>query len=145
MADPPVAQLNPSENRTPIPLSFHPVTIDANVALQEPLTRRGIGPGLLLITPAKYGGREARNDGGVQKTLDPEPLQKWAEEGFVVVEVKVVDDATDAVREAFKESLTTALEAFKTSTAKCTDPHKLGVIMVPSELEGAHGNRRTMN
>ncbi|PQE30157.1 carboxymethylenebutenolidase protein [Rutstroemia sp. NJR-2017a WRK4] len=146
MADLPVAQLNPSENRTPVPLSFHPITIDANVALQEPLTRRGIGPGLLLITPAKYGGREARNDGGVQKTLDPEPLQKWAEEGFVVVEVKVIDDATDAVREAFKESLAAALGAFKTSTAKCTDPHSLGVISRlsfselsgPSEINGAH-------
>jgi hypothetical protein len=161
MAGPPVAQLNRSENRTPVPLSFQPITIGANVALQEPLTRRGKGPGLLLITSAKYGGRQARSDGGVQKTLDPEPLQKWAEEGFVVVEVKVIDDATDAGREAFRESLTTALEAFKTSTATLENlvnpnslgPNSLGVISRssfselsgPSEIDGAHGNKRTVN
>jgi carboxymethylenebutenolidase len=129
MADPSVIESNDTEDRTPFPsLSLRPITIDANVALQEPLTRRGIGPGLLLITSAKYSGRKARTDGDVQKTLDPEPLQKWAEEGFVVVEVKVIDDTTDAGREAFGESLTTALEALKISTAKCTNPHSLGVI-----------------
>src|SRR3954463_6305789 len=120
MADPSVVESNHSEDRTPFSsLSFQPITVDANVALQEPLTRRGIGPGLLLITSAKDSGRKTRKDAEVQKNLDPEPLQKWAEEGFVVVEVKVIDDATDAGREAFRDSLTTALEAFKTATAKC--------------------------
>ena len=35
---------------------------------------------------------EAYKAGNQKKTLDPEPCQKWAEEGFVVVEVKVGAD-----------------------------------------------------
>ncbi|KAM3084584.1 hypothetical protein ACMFMG_001314 [Clarireedia jacksonii] len=131
MADPSAVHLNHSEDPShSTSLSFQPITIDANVALQEPLTRRGIGPGLLLITSAKYGGRK---DGDVQKSLDPEPLQKWAEEGFVVVGVKAIDDATDTGRRAFTQSLARALEAFKTSTAKCTNPNILGAIIYTAD------------
>jgi hypothetical protein len=54
--------------------------------LQLPLSRRGKGPGLLIFVPKTY---TASALGSGQKTLDPEPIQKWAEEGFTVVQIAV--------------------------------------------------------
>jgi len=49
--------------------------ISSSITIQPPLSRRGEGPGLLLIVP------EDLDLGSSSKTLDPPPLQKWAEEG----------------------------------------------------------------
>ena len=46
--------------------------------LQPPLSRRGRGPGLILLLDPYHGS---------PKTLDPPPLQKWAEEGYAVAQV----------------------------------------------------------
>jgi carboxymethylenebutenolidase len=67
-------------------LDFKPVRLADNVTLQTPLSRFGKGPGLLVLVPKDY---KARSTIDISKTLDPEPQQKWAEEGFAVVEVKV--------------------------------------------------------
>ena len=58
-----------------------PQRISSHVTLQAPLSRRGRGPGLVLVLDhyAEIGPSE--------KYLDPPPLQKWAEEGFAVVQV----------------------------------------------------------
>jgi carboxymethylenebutenolidase len=71
-------------------LEFKPVQISENVTLQTPLSRLGKGPGLILLVSGNY---QSRSSTDITKTLDPEPQQKWAEEGFAVVEVKV-DPAT---------------------------------------------------
>ncbi len=63
-----------------------PIVLAPNAILQPPLSRLGKGPGLLVVVPAEY---KASNE---RKTLDPEPCQKWAEEGYIVVEVKVGAD-----------------------------------------------------
>lgn len=62
--------------------SARPVRIASNITLQPPLSRRGHGPGLILLTSIEIilGDRS--------EALDPFPLQKWAEEGYAVVEVK---------------------------------------------------------
>ncbi|KAH9484921.1 hypothetical protein JR316_0001823 [Psilocybe cubensis] len=63
-----------------VPLPSAPrVTLAPNVFLQPPLSRRGIGPGLVLFLP------DISFSPGVTKPLDPEPILKWAEEGFAVV------------------------------------------------------------
>ncbi|EUC28647.1 hypothetical protein COCCADRAFT_40871 [Bipolaris zeicola 26-R-13] len=61
--------------------SMKPQRISSHVTLQAPLSRRGRGPGLVLVLDhyAEIGPSE--------KYLDPPPLQKWAEEGFAVVQV----------------------------------------------------------
>jgi carboxymethylenebutenolidase len=51
------------------------------LSLQPPLSRRGKGPGLILVLD-HYALIERS-----EKYLDPPPLQKWAEEGFAVVQV----------------------------------------------------------
>lgn len=66
-----------------------PQSISPHLTLQPPLSRRGKGPGLILVLD-HYALIEAS-----EKHLDPPPLQKWAEEGFAVAQVLVpgkVDD-----------------------------------------------------
>ena len=97
---------------TPL-LEFKPVQISDNVTLQTPLSRLGKGPGLILLVSRDYNSRSSTD---ITKTLDPEPQQKWAEEGFAVVEVKA-DPAT--IEDDFKvgvEALKKLPEAREWST-----------------------------
>lgn len=59
--------------------------ISPHLTLQAPLSRRGRGPGLILVLN-HYDAIAAS-----EKHLDPPPLQKWAEEGFAVVQVCVFE------------------------------------------------------
>lgn len=77
---------SPSQQPASTRPSAKPISVATDITLQPPLSRRGEGPGLLLIVPKNYNGRDLAD---VHKTLDPEPLQKWAEEGFAVAEVRV--------------------------------------------------------
>ncbi|CAN9353954.1 unnamed protein product [Alternaria alternata] len=72
MGEAPITPPSSSSQRAPPPL---PRTISPSITLQPPLSRRGKGPGLVLVLD-HYAAREAK-DG----CLDPPPLQKWAEEG----------------------------------------------------------------
>lgn len=63
--------------------SAPPQQLSPHLTLQPPLSRRGSGPGLILIVD-HYASLETS-----EKSLDPPPLQKWAEEGFAVVQLKV--------------------------------------------------------
>lgn len=102
----------------PLP-SAKPVQLGPSIVLHPPLSRRGEGPALLIITPSEYTGRNA-ND--LKETLDPEPLQKWAEEGFAVVEVKVGSDF-----QTFLDGCEKGIGALK-SLLECTFDGKLAVI-----------------
>ncbi|KAL1639982.1 hypothetical protein SLS58_007408 [Diplodia intermedia] len=79
----------------PLP-STPPRPIAPNIVLQPPLSRRGTGPGLVLVVGAHLplGGGDA--------TLDPPPLLKWAEEGFAVVQVMVRDAYVPLPTPAYK-------------------------------------------
>lgn len=71
----------PSSSNTPLSLPPQPQTISPNLKLQAPLSRCGKGPGLVLVVD--YQSYIEKQEG----FLDPPPLQKWAEEGFAVVQV----------------------------------------------------------
>lgn len=75
---------SPNEVAPPLP-SAPAIALGPSSVLQPPLSRRGSGPGLIVILPssASVTPRPAT----VEKPLDPEPLQKWAEEGFAVVAI----------------------------------------------------------
>ncbi|KAI4644819.1 uncharacterized protein J4E79_010954 [Alternaria viburni] len=60
-----------------------PEIITSDITLQAPLSRRGKGPGLVLVLN-HYAAREEK-----EGCLDPPPLKKWAEEGFAVVQLLV--------------------------------------------------------
>lgn len=72
-----------SEQEKPIELPSAPVvTLSEGLILQPPLSRRGSGPGLLIILPPSD---EITPSTKIVRPLDPDPVTKWAEEGFAVV------------------------------------------------------------
>ncbi|KAF1840468.1 NTF2-like protein [Cucurbitaria berberidis CBS 394.84] len=66
-----------------------PQQISANLTLQAPLSRRGRGPGLILVLDHYALIQKS------EKHLDPPPLQKWAEEGFCVAQLLVPGKVED--------------------------------------------------
>lgn len=61
--------------------SFQFMNLSPEITLQPPLSCGGFGPGLILVRPSHYSQWEHHNT-----TLDREPIQKRAEEGYVVVQ-----------------------------------------------------------
>ena len=71
----------------------------SSVTIQPPLTRRGYGPGLILLVPL---GLDLN---GSDKTLDPPPLQKWAEEGWAVAQITLADGEDSKFQAHLKHAL----------------------------------------
>jgi carboxymethylenebutenolidase len=80
-----------------------PIILTPDITLQSPLSRRGHGPGLVLVVDHYAALDESATN------LDPPPLQKWAEEGFAVAQIKV----PGRVGEGGEFPLERALEALK--------------------------------
>ena len=107
-------------NLVPLP-SARPIDLVDNVTLQPPLSRRGNGPGLFIMVPKEYRGF---SKGVGKRTLDPEPRQKWAEEGFAVVEVRIGSrDSSDIAQHAFN----IGLDALR-KLPECTSDGGVGII-----------------
>jgi len=73
------------ENEKAPPLPSAPlITLSSNLVIQPPLTSRGSGPGIVLLlqNPSHLSASHQS-----RRPLDPEPVQKWAEEGFTVAGV----------------------------------------------------------
>ncbi|KAF9481987.1 NTF2-like protein [Pholiota conissans] len=87
--------LSPGEQPVPLP-SAPLVALGSNLVLQPPLTRHGIGPGLIVFLPDLTSVNQT-------KSLDPEPVAKWAEEGFAVVGVTASEGLS--VENALKQGL----------------------------------------
>ncbi|KAG6852446.1 hypothetical protein C0991_011893 [Blastosporella zonata] len=99
----------PSEQPVPLP-SAPLLVLSETEVLQAPLTRRGTGPGIVLVLPP-YGALDIRKGGA--KPLDPEPVQKWAEEGFAVAAITPnASDSGWSFEQSFKRS-TEALMGLK--------------------------------
>jgi carboxymethylenebutenolidase len=82
----------------PLP-NAQPVKLAPNLTIHAPLSRQGAGPGMLIIrSPVSPGQRNG------EKNLDPEPLQKWAEEGFVTVEIEV-SESLQSIEDGLHQAL----------------------------------------
>ncbi|KAF5981658.1 carboxymethylenebutenolidase [Fusarium coicis] len=96
----------------------------ASLTILEPLSRRGSGPGLIILVPetGTATSNTLRIDGCV-----PSPLMKWAEEGYTVAEITEAGLANpgEALRLALKE-----LEATKSTEPK----NVVGVIAYSTQL-----------
>ena len=93
--------------------------VSQNVRIQAPLSRRGFGPALILIVPGRLDLR------GSSEFLDPPPLQKWAEEGFVVAQLTLPEIGI-TFSPTLEHSLTQSIEALL-SMKEC-EPGKIGVV-----------------
>ncbi|KAF9763208.1 hypothetical protein IL306_003216 [Fusarium sp. DS 682] len=100
----------------------------ANLTILEPLSRRGSGPGLIILVPetGKATGTTLRIDGCV-----PSPLMKWAEEGYTVAEITEAGlaDPEIAINQALKE-----LESTRSAEPK----NVVGIVcaVIFGDLEG---------
>jgi carboxymethylenebutenolidase len=97
---------SPAEQAVTLP-SAPQITLSNNAVLQRPLTRRGSGPGIIMFLPA-YTDLSPRIRRDI--SLDPEPVHKWAEEGFTVVGVTLSSSGWspgDALGKAIDVLLTT--------------------------------------
>ncbi len=63
--------------------------VTPQLSIQPPLSRRGSGPGLVLVVSADL------NLSWHEKSLDPPPLRKWAEEGYAVAQILINDGVAD--------------------------------------------------
>ena len=63
------------------------IDLHPNLSLQPPLSRRGHGPGLILIDPG-YDLPDFPSAEAPSTTLDPAPQYKWAEEGYAVLRIQ---------------------------------------------------------
>ncbi|KAL2193962.1 hypothetical protein P885DRAFT_44038 [Corynascus similis CBS 632.67] len=95
------------------------VQVTPEISIQPPLTRRGSGPGLVLAISKHLD--LSRHD----KTLDPPPLQKWAEEGYSVAQILVSDESSVA------SELTLAVAELK-KLPECSGD-KIGLVVIPDE------------
>ncbi|PNS21553.1 Glucosidase 2 subunit beta [Sphaceloma murrayae] len=71
--------------------------VSEGVSLLLPLSRKGTGPGMIIVTPETAASKLDIKEGV------PSPLIKWAEESFTLVEIKsaaLASDAGSALRQA---------------------------------------------
>lgn len=81
----------------PVPLpSAQIIQLASNASLQPPLSRRGHGPGLIMIDPG-YELPEKPSAEPPSETLDPAPQYKWAEEGYAVVRLIIQDTVEEGI------------------------------------------------
>lgn len=115
-AEPNITNGTNGHHEEPVPLpSAKPFQVSESITIQPPLSRRGHGPGLILLVPA---GLDLN---GHSKTLDPPPLQKWAEEGYAVAQITLAEGGE------LKARLDEALEALK-ELKECDADEKMGLI-----------------
>lgn len=89
-------------------LPFLPKTIlqavSPGITLLQPLSRRGVGPGIVVLVPET--GVSSSSDLRIEDGL-PSPSMKWAEEGYMVIEI------TEAALAALPDALDRALRALQ--------------------------------
>lgn len=85
------------------------------VSLLRPLSRRGTGPGIILLTP-DYADPLAITEGV------PSPLVKWAEEGYAVVEIQA-----RALQTGKGHLIRCAIEQLE-GCEKCEPKDKVGLV-----------------
>ena len=97
------------------------IHLGANIVLQPPLSRCGRGPGLIILRPSGFADYQQRND-----SLDPEPLQKWAEESYVVVQISL-DSQSSGDKARVARLVTAGIDAL-VSLAECETKDRFGLL-----------------
>ncbi|CAG8947185.1 unnamed protein product [Penicillium salamii] len=107
-----------------IPLSTFPIPrvdeLESGVCVLPPLSRRGMGPGMITILPDGPPSSQILVDGV------PSPSMKWAEEGYTVVEIR-----GSALERGY--SLSRAIEALAQHD-QCTPKGIIGLAVYGTRL-----------
>ncbi|KAE8371652.1 hypothetical protein BDV26DRAFT_302589 [Aspergillus bertholletiae] len=108
--------------KPPPPLPTANLTeLERGVSILRPLSRRGYGPGLILLVPDTEKS---------MLTIDgvPSQLIKWAEEGYTVVEIQ-----EEALEQGAQSTLEKAIKALA-NCEKCEPKGKIGLVVYKPEL-----------
>jgi carboxymethylenebutenolidase len=108
----------------PLP-SAKRVILSSGITLQPPLSRLSHGSGLIILTPTTSSKNASATD-------YLSPLQKWAEEGFAVVEIQLAAVGSTG---SVEKSLKAALDAL-TECTSC-DGTDVGLIGKSTNIESA--------
>ncbi|EXJ89904.1 carboxymethylenebutenolidase [Capronia epimyces CBS 606.96] len=115
------------------------VRVDEHISLLPPLSRRGYGPGLIIIlpeeTPAYAQGGVVCEDGV------PPPLLKWAEEGFATVEIREAAFTRSGSVQSVLGRAVAALGACE----RCREEGGIGVIVFDSSIWSKYLNRAVLD
>ncbi|KIW89336.1 uncharacterized protein Z519_10190 [Cladophialophora bantiana CBS 173.52] len=107
------------------------VKVSNHISLLPPLSRKGHGPGLVIVLPADT---PSYTDGGVVcENGIPPPLLKWAEEGFAVVEIRgdtFTGGSTTATTTQILAKALTALEGCE----KCDFNEGVGMVVYDTSI-----------
>lgn len=95
------------------------VLVSDSISLLPPLTRKGHGPGLILVLPE--GAPQYPEGGALCVDGIPPPLLKWAEEGFAVIEIRHGSGIIE------KDALQKAVAALE-ECEKCDTKDGIGMI-----------------
>lgn len=117
---PPPTHYDPNssnERHAPALPSAARVRVSPHTILQPPLSRRGTGPGLILVQHDTEVLTEAVKSAD-SPSLDPEPIQKWAEEGFAVAAITLPRGAENGDFGDEIISAAAALKAHNSVTSK---------------------------
>ncbi|KAK8852090.1 carboxymethylenebutenolidase [Apiospora arundinis] len=99
------------------------IVVSPTLTLQPPLSRRGHGPGLVLLVDPVLDLGSCHD-----KTLDPPPLQKWAEEGYAVAQLRLVPNEVVEDTTAAAEVIQEAIQELA-KLPSCDPTEKLGFIV----------------
>ncbi|KAM0326575.1 hypothetical protein ACHAQA_006444 [Verticillium albo-atrum] len=88
-----------------------------SLSIHDPLTRRGHGPGLIILT-------EEGHDIPKEGILDPPPAQKWAEEGFAIAQLTIGKAFKDVPLNNLLEEAAKQLDALDV----CDQKGRFGVV-----------------
>ncbi|EGX90353.1 LEA domain protein [Cordyceps militaris CM01] len=100
--------------------------LTSGISLQPPLTRRGSGPGLLLLV-----SRHEYDEDVTHRDDAPTPVLKWAEEGYAVVQISAA--AMEASGAAAEQAFSLAMEALERCES-CQPKDAVGVVCYSSSL-----------
>ncbi|KAH9206716.1 hypothetical protein DL95DRAFT_528294 [Leptodontidium sp. 2 PMI_412] len=98
--------------------------IRKGLSLLLPLSRRGSGPGLIILVPDH--DKQLSIEAGI-----PSPLMKWAEEGYIVVEIQ-----SSALVGSGENILGEAVNALK-ACERCDQKERIGVVVYEPSLWSA--------
>jgi len=99
--------------------------VGMNISIQPPLSRRGTGPGLIVVVPDDIDvdiDIDLKGNHGKTKTLDPPPRQKWAEESYAVAQI-----VSDKAGTGISEKIAVAIKELGRLEA-CEDVKRLGLL-----------------
>lgn len=122
-------------NSTSLP-SAPRVNLGDNIVLQPPLSRCGQGPGLVLIRSANVAECQSKNT-----SLDPEPLQKWAEESYAVAQITF--DLDSSANASLLSVRVDSAIAGLIALPECNNKEKFGILGLyspSSKLSVTHTN-----